>query len=149
MDAEISTEESVRDASDASLTTRVSSEEVARSTADDSIVTYLDAADASLTSRVSTEESVRLSADNSLAAQISDITAADFNRVDATLSDTIVLFNNSLVVGTEFIYLNGLLQSPDIDYVVETSDTNGNTLSIKFNYDPEGGRVQAAGQVVA
>jgi hypothetical protein len=53
-----------------------------------------------------------------------------------------------VVVGTEFVYLNGLLQKSGDDYTYQT-DGDGNIGQITFLYDPEGGRVQIAGQVVA
>ena len=54
-----------------------------------------------------------------------------------------------VIDGSEFIYLNGLLQMPGDDYTTVLNNTTGNIDAIEFTYDPENGRVQAAGQVVA
>lgn len=84
----ISTEESTRASADTSLTTRVSQEESARasavtsySTANSTSVSTLTSADTSLATRVSQEESARASADTSFSTatstSLSTLTAAD------------------------------------------------------------------------
>ena len=56
MTTRVSTEEAARSSADGSLTTRVSTEEAARSSADGSIVTAYQSADTSIEGRVSTLE---------------------------------------------------------------------------------------------
>jgi hypothetical protein len=74
----VSTEESTRASADTSLTTRVSAEESNRTSGDLSLTTRVSteestraSADTSLTNRVSTEESTRASADTSLTNRVS------------------------------------------------------------------------------
>jgi len=66
----VSTEETTRATADTSLTTRLSTEEAARGSADTSIVTRFSTADTSLTTRLSTEEVTRASADTSLTSRL-------------------------------------------------------------------------------
>jgi len=106
-----------------------------------------------LSSAISTEASTRQSADESLSTAISAINASDFGK---TVSTGLVNGTNkefplleSLVPGTEFVYLNGLLQSAGGDYTT-VSDLQGNTARIDFVTAPKlGSSVQFAGNIVA
>ena len=175
----VSTEESTRTSADTSLTTRVSTEESTRTSADASIVTYLDAevsteqsraesAEDSLESvistevstlndtidsEISTEASSRLSGDASLEFEISRINAADFGKLTTTVlvdgSNKDFTLSGTFVADTEFVYLNGLLQSQGDDYTLG-ADPLGNTNEIKFIVAPElGSTVKFAGSIVA
>ena len=91
----VSTEESTRAAADTSLTTRVSTEESARAAADTSLTTRVSTeevtratADTSLTTRVSSEETVRASVDTSLLAGINAPAAFDLQAVGAITIDS-------------------------------------------------------------
>lgn len=111
--------------------------------------TTVDAELGTLASDLSTETSLRTSADASLEAEISAINVSDFNRVVASQENTYYWsLSSKLLDGSEFIYLNGLLQMPNDDYATDL-DGDGYVIGVTFTYDPESGRVQAAGQVVA
>jgi len=106
-----------------------------------------------LSTALSTEASTRQSADESLSTAISAINASDFGKVSTTgaVNGTNKDFGLSspLVPNTEFVYLNGVLQSAGGDYTVATNG-GGNTIQITFVEAPKlGSTVQFAGNVVA
>jgi hypothetical protein len=90
-----------------------------------------------------------------LAAEISAINASDFGKVGTTGSvdgtNKDFPLNSILVQNTEFVYLNGLLQSKGDDYSLSTNPmANPNTVMIQFNTAPKAGStVQFAGNIVA
>lgn len=107
----ISTEELTRATADTSLTTRLSTEEAARGSADTSINTRVStetvtrtSADTSLTTRLSTEEVTRGSADTSLAVSIAgkepiSAVASEISFTSATVTEA---RGDGLTITTEF-----------------------------------------------
>jgi hypothetical protein len=164
--SEISYEASVRESADASLDTvianeislvegKLSVETSNRESADTSLDSKIDSEVSTLEGSISSETSSRVSADASLAAEISAINASDFGKVGTTGSvdgtNKEFPLSSVLVVNTEFVYLNGLLQKAGDDYTLVTNiAANPNTVRIDFVTAPKlGSSVQFAGNVVA
>ena len=88
-----------------------------------------------------------------MSTAISAINASDFGKVGTTgvVNGTNKDFplDDELVANTEFVYLNGLLQSAGDDYTVVTA-LGGNIAQINFVTAPKlGSTVQFAGNIVA
>jgi hypothetical protein len=86
-----------------------------------------------------------------LAAEISAINAADFGRVGVTQDPdntrTDFPLSSDLEVGSEFVYLNGLLQEEVGDYT--TTIVNDEITNIVFNTAPKVGyKIAVAGNII-
>ena len=86
-----------------------------------------------------------------MAAEISAINADEFGKVTVPDADGLNKdFNVSspLKSGSEFVYLNGLLQEESGDYT--TTVVNGEITQIKFNTAPKlGSKIAVAGNIIA